>query len=146
MASVFDVAQYILQKQGRITAMTLQKLVYYSQAWSLVWDEEPLFEEKIEAWSNGPVVRKLFNSHRGCFLVSKIPKGDPSKLTTTQKETIDAVLDFYGHRTAQWLCDLTHMEDPWRQAREGVPEGRQCDNEITHSMMHEYYASIPEGT
>mgnify|MGYP001247259517 CR=1 FL=1 len=41
MVSVFDVASYILQKQGPMTTMKLQKLVYYCQAWSLVWNEEP---------------------------------------------------------------------------------------------------------
>ena len=42
MLSAFDVAEYILKKKGAITAMKLQKLVYYSQAWAVVWDEEPL--------------------------------------------------------------------------------------------------------
>ena len=51
---VFDVAAYILEQKGSMTTMKLQKLVYYSQAWSLVWDEKPLFEEAIEAWANGP--------------------------------------------------------------------------------------------
>ena len=37
---VFDVAAYILEKIGSMTTMKLQKLVYYSQAWSLVWDGE----------------------------------------------------------------------------------------------------------
>ena len=31
-----DVAQYILEKLGAMPAMKLQKLCYYSQAWSLV--------------------------------------------------------------------------------------------------------------
>ena len=43
MASVFDVAKYILHKLGTVTTWKLQKLVYYCQAWSLVWDDEPLF-------------------------------------------------------------------------------------------------------
>ncbi|MBC8146611.1 MAG: hypothetical protein H8E98_01335 [Bacteroidetes bacterium] len=37
--SVYDVADYILKQVGYITTMKLQKLVYYCQAWSLVWDE-----------------------------------------------------------------------------------------------------------
>ena len=49
MANVFDVADYILKECGEMPALKLQKLVYYSQAWSLVWDEAPLFEEEIEA-------------------------------------------------------------------------------------------------
>jgi uncharacterized phage-associated protein len=35
MASVLDVAQYILNRQGMMTTMKLQKLVYYVMAWSL---------------------------------------------------------------------------------------------------------------
>lgn len=27
----------------------------YCQAWSLVWDDTPLFEEDFQAWTNGPV-------------------------------------------------------------------------------------------
>jgi uncharacterized phage-associated protein len=43
--------------------MKLQKLVYYAQAWALVWDDEPIFDEEIEAWANGPVVRGLYEAH-----------------------------------------------------------------------------------
>lgn len=64
MVNVYDVAEFILRKFGSMTAMKLQKLVYYCQAWSLVWDEKPLFPERIEAWANGPVVRELFDLDR----------------------------------------------------------------------------------
>ena len=60
MANVFDVAKYILEKLGTLSTMKLQKLCYYCQAWSLVWDDTPLFDEKFEAWANGPVCRELF--------------------------------------------------------------------------------------
>ena len=45
MASVFDVAVYILNSCGEMTAMKLHKLVYYAQAWSLVCDDSPLFDD-----------------------------------------------------------------------------------------------------
>ena len=64
MVSVYDVAQYILGKIGPLTTMKLQKLLYYSQAWSLVWDDKPLFAEEFEAWANGPVCRELYNMHK----------------------------------------------------------------------------------
>lgn len=44
MANVFDTAKYILEQSGPMSAMKLQKLCYYSQVWSLVWDDSPLFE------------------------------------------------------------------------------------------------------
>jgi len=67
MASAHDVARYILERAGQMSAMKLQKLVYYSQAWHLVWRSRPLFPETVEAWAKGPVVRELYNVHRGYF-------------------------------------------------------------------------------
>ena len=92
MVSVFDAAAYIVEKTGEMTTLKLQKLVYYAQAWSLVWDERPLFDEKIEAWSNGPVARDLFEYNRGKYLVSAIEAGDPGKLDEDQKATVNMVL------------------------------------------------------
>lgn len=141
MASVLDVAEYILQKMGPISAMKLQKLVYYSQAWSLVWDDAPLFAEPIEAWANGPVVRKLYEAHRGQFEVRSVG-GDPSKLNADQIDTIQAIIGSYGTHNSQWLSDLTHSEEPWKQARQGLSEIARSDREITSASMAEYYSSL----
>ena len=144
MASAHDVAAYILARQGRMTAMKLQKLVYYSQAWSVVWDERPLFREKVEAWANGPVVRELYDAHRGSFEVTEWPRGDARRLSGDERATIDAVLDFYGGKSAQWLSDLTHREQPWLFARRGLPDGERGNREIPLSALEEYYGSLPE--
>ena len=79
MANVLDVAAYILQEHGPMTTWKLQKLVYYGQAWSFVWDDDELFPEEIEAWANGPVVRELYNAHKGRFRVRGIGGGDSSR-------------------------------------------------------------------
>lgn len=140
---VFDVAAYILQKMKPMTTMKLQKLVYYSQAWSLVWDEEPIFEENIEAWANGPVVRNLFDYHRGMYEISAIPIGNPRLLNDVQQETIDAVLEYYGDKSAQWLIELTHMEDPWIQARKGLAPLERSNRVIPLDTIADYYSSLP---
>lgn len=143
MATALDVAAYILEKRGPMTAMKLQKLVYYSQAWSLVWDESPLFSDRIEAWANGPVVPRLHYVHRGMFNVNRATfVGDPGELDPEQFATIDAVIDFYGDKPSQWLSELTHKERPWKEARHGIPPGERGDNEITHEAMAEYYGSL----
>lgn len=142
--SVFDVARYILEKKGSMTAMKLQKLAYYCQAWSLVWDEVPLFDERIEAWANGPVVRALYAAHQGLFTVFPVhfPQGNSDNLDGDQRETIDAVLEFYGDKTAQWLSDQTHCEQPWKQARLGLSDSERGTSEITLASLHEYYSSL----
>jgi len=141
MANVHDVAAYILSKKKPMTAMKLQKLVYYCQAWSLVWDESKLFPEKIEAWANGPVVPELFRKHKGNYLVSQL-EGNPEALSPTERDTIDSVLKFYGDRSSQWLSDLTHQEDPWRDSRSGLPMGTPDNTTISHAAMMEYYSSL----
>lgn len=142
MATAHDVAAYILSKRRPLSAMKLQKLVYYSQAWSLVWDKRPLFGEPIEAWANGPVVRDLYECHRGQFEVRSWPWGHPEHLDSTARSTVDAVLDFYGEKSAHWLSDLTHRERPWRAARAGLPEGSRSDAVITPESMLEYYGGL----
>lgn len=140
--SVFDVAAYILKKLGNMTTMKLQKLIYYCQAWSLVWDEKPLYKEDIEAWANGPVVRELFAYHKGQFEVSKILIGNPDCLENYQKDSIDSVLDFYGNKSAQWLIDLAHKEKPWKITREGLNELQRGNKVIKLDVIADYYSSL----
>ena len=139
-----DVAAYILRERGTMSTMKLQKLVYYSQAWSLVWDEKPLFQDEIEAWTYGPVIRNLYEEHRGQFMVSEITSGHPELLGAVERETVDAVLEFYGDESAIWLRDLSHMEDPWKDARKeaGLAKGQRGQAIISQASMAEYYSSI----
>jgi uncharacterized phage-associated protein len=142
MASVHDVAAYILSGAGPMTVMKLQKLAYYAHAWHLVWEEQPLFGAPIEARANGPVVRDLYEHHRGRFTVDTWPEGDPSRLDTDERSTVDAVLEYYGSRTAHELSQLTRGEEPWKRARAGLPPCAQCAHVIADADMHEYYDGL----
>lgn len=143
MGTVFDTAKYILEKRGTMSTMKLQKLCYYSQVWSLVWDDAPLFNEDFEAWANGPVCPSLFYHSQGKFSVSADNMmGNSENLNSEQKYTIDMVLDHYGDKNAQWLSQLTHMEGPWQDARKGVPLGIPCKEIITKESMAMYYGGL----
>ncbi len=140
---VFDIAEYILRLRGEMTTMKLQKLVYYSQCWSLVWFERPLFNSRIEAWANGPVCPELFDAHRGTFSVGPGSfKGDPDALDEDARRTVDAVVKFYGKKSPEWLSALTHNEDPWKNARKGLPPGDRGNRQITKRAMAKYYGSL----
>lgn len=144
MVKVYDVAKYILEKQGPMTTMKLQKLVYYCQAWSLGWDEVPLFDEEFQAWANGPVCPQLFFKHKGQFIVDESLFDDRADVNFSQDEleTMDAVLDYYGDKDPQWLSELTHKERPWKEARGGCAPGAYCDNIISKESMQEYYGGL----
>lgn len=144
MATIFDVAKYITESMGEISAMKLQKLMYYSQAWNLVWEEEPLFTNDFQAWANGPVLPSLYARHRGQFKVDAtlFADGDSNALTAEQRANIDKVLGFYGEQTAQWLSNLTHQENPWLHARGELSAGALSEAIIRKADIHEYYSSL----
>lgn len=143
MANIFDAAKYILEQQGSMSTMKLQKLCYYAQAWSLVWDDTALFDEDFEAWANGPVSPELFRKTQGKYSVSADDEtGGEDNLTDNQKDTIDKVLDHYGSHNAQWLSQLTHMEAPWNEARNGIPDDAASSKIITKESMAMYYGGL----
>lgn len=144
--SVFDAASYVLSKlSGKYcTTMKLHKLLYYCQAWSMVWAEKPIFGERIEAWSNGPVIKELFYFHKGSYSIhyNDITNGNERLLSEAQKGVIDDVIDFYGDKDPQWLIDLTHSEDPWVAARKGLSSNERGNREITLDSMQLYYSDL----
>ena len=143
--SVFDVAAYILNAASRMTTWKLQKLCYYAQAWSLVWEEEALFRERVEAWVGGPVVPALYQWHRGRYQVETSPPiGNPNVFTDEQRETIDIVLDRYGKMRGVELVALTHSEAPWRDARmrAGLHPTERGNAQIRRDSMAEYYSGL----
>lgn len=138
-----DAADHILKRLGGMSAMKLQKLVYYSQAWTLVWTEHALFPDEIEAWANGPVVPSLYQKHRGHFRLGKgFFSGDVARLSSDKADVIKKVLAFYGDKDPQWLSDLTHMEAPWKDARKGLAPGERGNSVISTESMLEYYSGL----
>ena len=142
MATVFDVAKYILEKKKEsMSTWKLQKLCYYAQAWTLAWEGKELFPEEFQAWSNGPVCEPLFQEHKGLFWIdsSKLKRGNKTALTPKAKENVDIIIRDYGKKDAYWLREQTHGEDPWKNARKGLPEGVNSEETITKESMGLYY-------
>jgi uncharacterized phage-associated protein len=139
VAEVNDVAAALLAQTGPVTTMKLQKLVYYSQAWHLVFQSEPLFSDVIEAWPQGPVTRILYEKHRGQRQVASWPAGNKDNLTEVEQHTVRWVLDKYGHFSAESLSQMTHMEAPWRIARQLLGPDERSSNPITQQQMTHFY-------
>ena len=59
MTTAYEIASHIRSRHKFSGEIQMHKLLYYAQAWSLAWDGAPLFEDRIEAWKNGPVVPSL---------------------------------------------------------------------------------------
>lgn len=118
MAHVQDVAAYILDKLGPMTAMKLQKLCYYAYGYHLGWEGRRLFPEHFEAWANGPVSPYLYGRHRGRFQLNQGDiAGNVGALDDGERESIDIVVTNLGKLSAHDLSTMTHNEMPWVNAR-----------------------------
>src|SRR5262245_57326727 len=113
-------------KGDALTPLKLQKLVYYAQAWYYTLFNTPLFDDKIEAWAHGPVVRSVWNTYKqfaskdAPIEVSKaVLLCDPIEDERVIK-LLDDVKSIYGEHSGAYLEELSHSELPWRLARQGL--------------------------
>ncbi len=144
MCRAIDAAAYILNEQGRLSCFQLQKLLYCSQAWCLATQNRPLFSEEIRAWEHGPVVFEVARAHRGRrSVVASDIDGDPLAISADDQVVIDAVLEAYGDLSGDELADLTHSEDPWKRAFNGVTGF--ASNTIPLDSISEYYSTLMAG-
>ncbi|MDR3205074.1 MAG: DUF4065 domain-containing protein [Deltaproteobacteria bacterium] len=99
MPTVFNVANYFIVatkcdcedglNDDVMTHLKLQKLVYYAQGFSMVFNNEPLFDRDIEAWEHGPVCADLYNKYKKykCGIIISNLSFDEAKKPFTQKQT-----------------------------------------------------------
>ncbi|NEA24568.1 type II toxin-antitoxin system antitoxin SocA domain-containing protein [Actinomadura bangladeshensis] len=145
MATIMDVAAYILGKRGPMTAMKLQKLCYFAYAYHLAWEDRRLFPQRFEAWANGPVSPALYACHRGRFQLAEGDiDGDPTALNATERESVDLVLEGLGELTAHQLSAQTHAEGPWVSARERarVAPMQRSTEELTDVEIMEFFQAV----
>lgn len=120
-------------KAGRdMTHMQLQKLVYLAHGWNLAVNGDLLTRDDIEAWSYGPVIRRLYDALTK-FGRAAIPRlirwGEDTPFSsdddgpaiedfsTDEKAVLDSVWDNYGSFPAFKLSALTHEPNtPWHAA------------------------------
>ncbi|GGN29502.1 putative phage-associated protein [Actinoplanes campanulatus] len=139
MATVHDVASAIVQRLGGMTAMKLEKLVYYCQGWHLARHHRTLFGEPIEAWRQGPVVRDLYDHHRRRYTISSWPWGDDDALTPAERATVQWVTTEYGRFSAVELSRMTHHELPWKAARGALPDHAPSSEHLSIELMKSYF-------
>lgn len=137
MTTATDVASYInAQVQWGFDNTKLQKLVYLANAWSLGWTAKPLVRNNFEAWVNGPVERELWALQR----YGTVPKYS-GQLDSDAKAIVDAVLNEYGNTSAADLVVMCH-EQPWDEARAGLPSDARSTQVLRESSIRAYYGNL----
>ena len=151
-----DVANYILSRI-KCTHLSLEKLVYLSYADYLCDFGKQLFQDKIYAFTYGPVV----DSVNRVYKKSGVALVDPQVKDTEIKESLDELpfrsrilfaedgikkiksiektLKKYGEKSAQELVCITHREgSPWSYVDSQKPYQRIADQLILEHHSVEY--------
>ncbi|MBM7770146.1 putative phage-associated protein [Actinokineospora baliensis] len=142
MASVHDVVAAILDRTGPESPMKLQKLLYYTQGWHLGRTGEPLFPNRIEAWTAGPVVPEVYHRHEGTREVEGWPGGDGGRLSAADADLVATVVDRYGCFDRHQLSAMTHEEEPWRSARGDLPDSAPSSARVSEAVMARFFGRM----
>lgn len=145
MLSALDIANFFVDisvkgKENDITNLKLNKLVYYAQAWSFVKLGHGIFNEKVEAWDNGPVVPSVYHAFKkyGKNIIQNTEKTYKPEIFTA--EEIDFLLEIdenYSKYSASELVRQTHkIGSPWQSVY--IPDVKNI--EIPPEKMKEYYS------
>lgn len=151
-----------IQKGLSLSPLKLQKLLYYEQAWSMVFfgREQTLFAEKPQAWVNGPVYPSVYHTYSHMLGVydefrkehfcssqeTEMPIEElisslTVKMNLSKDQLIlsDRILTLYGTKSQDELVLMTHCEEPWCEQREGLLPFERSDRELSLDTMYRYY-------
>ena len=130
--------------------MKVHKLVYFSYAWYLGNGLGPLFEEDIEAWQYGPVVRSLYRRmHKyGMSPIEElidefdwIEEEMKTPMPAKKHEVfLKQIWDIYGQWSGIQLSNATHRaNEPWAimKRRNGDLRDKPI---IRNSLIEQVYA------
>ncbi len=144
-----------------LTPMQLLKLVYISHGWTLAVTDEPLINERVEAWKYGPVVPSLFHEFKdfGGNGITRLSKSveysdieSPTEGDVTIRypfieesdenvtELIGWVWKKYGALSGGVLSKITHLPgSPWTLT---YKPGLRPSPTIPDALINGYYTKL----
>jgi len=164
--SIKDFARFMglsmLSKGISVSPLKLQKLLYYQQAWHMVFfgRDNQLFNVAPQAWVNGPVYPEIyfqykdlvpgmcehlhpvhFDSSEDTILEDIAALAKSLKLSDEEIRLFDSVVNLYGAKTQNQLILVTHSELPWCEKREGLYPFQPSNRVISLDTMYNYYTA-----
>lgn len=147
-SKLYSVALYLIKNIKDFTPLALQKLLYFINVFSNKLLDKSLFNELPEARLYGPVYEKIYNAFSEY-------KGDPIKIaevfpdnncnfTLEEKKYLDKMIEYFGCYSGGVLIDMSHLTDPWIEARGGLEEKESCNKLISAESIEEYFNKICE--
>ena len=151
------VANFFVQRGLRegqpVDPMKLQKLIYFAHGWHLAIHGEPLIDERIEAWSYGPVVPSIYHAvkHHGSapidFPIFRQGPGGPQAPAVADDRSralLERIWDVYGKYSSVQLSRMSHDPDgPWSATwRDEAMGGTVRGVDISDGRIEDYFVAL----
>lgn len=138
--------EYLLDKCGDITALALQKALYYIQGFYYAFNSKYLFEDDCEAWAHGPVYRDVY--FRYCNYKYNPIKANivinENDFSYEEKAIFDSVVKHICCYSGKVLEKFTHSEEPWISARGNLAELKPSNTIIDKRNIGKYFETVKE--
>lgn len=143
---MFDVINWFLAQASEdvpITHLALQKLLYFTQSWSIALLGEELFYDDCQAWAHGAVYPRVYTYFKQ-FKYMPLPRVDKmAKFEERELKVLNAVKKYYFDiYNAKALEEICHREKPYIEARTGYAEGEVCHEVINKEKISSYYNAV----
>ncbi len=130
-----------IRDETPITPMQAQKLTYFCHAWMLGLGYGPLFQDAVESWQFGPVIRALYHAlkHYGGDGITETILDQPATFTDREERVVNVVWERYGPLDGLRLSRMTHAAgSPWDQTYRSDKR-----SQIIHDhTIRDYYAAL----
>lgn len=123
-----------------LTHLKLQKLLYNAQGVSLALRDKPIFEEPLEAWLHGPVVRNVYDTFlvfRGAPIIVPVTE-ETTRIVekidgdSSAHEVLEFVYENFSIYTAWQLREMSHAKNgPWYKT--------SANSTIDNELIKEYF-------
>lgn len=143
-STIESVALYILNSKYEITNMSLQKLLYYIEAFADVLLNVQIYDNRCEAWMYGPVYPEIYEKYKSFGNAQiQVDQEDFSDILPSElRNMIDFVLNHFAIYNGVTLKDFSHSEDPWKNAHAGYADKEHCTEQITHEAISKYFNAV----
>ena len=128
-----------LSGNNDLTNLKLQKILYFAQVEFLKSHDVALFQENIQAWQYGPVVREVYDwlSQCGGYVITEfdVALEDTSNIASEIIDFLNMIWDKYSRYSAWGLVEKTHEPNSvWNRV---YLNGRGNKNTIPISLLRE---------
>lgn len=141
MGIIYDaltIAKWIINKIHP-EPLKLQKLLYLAQGYSYAFYDRPLFDDELEGWVHGPVVRNVYDIFKDYQYNSIDTNFEVEDLDDEAKDVVNYVIDNFSKYDAKYLEKLSHEQEPWISSRQGLDPDERSDKTISKEIIANYF-------